>query len=320
MRPTSTGREDDGSSFWQEVPRGARRGAIAVPSGLLAVVAAGEPEGPSVVLVPGITGSKEDFSLMIGPLTDAGANVISFDLAGQYQSFAAGPENLTPPRARYDWDLFVADLLAVLESRRRPSHVVGYSFAGVVAQLALMSRPELFLSLTLLSCPPEPGHGFAGIPVIGPLSERSSGRLDASIMTWGIAHNLNRVPAERLRFVRRRFLFTRRDSISDALELMNRIPDCRTALAATGIPKIVAVGEHDLWPEELHRRFAESIGARFLLYPGGHSPCETSPVELSRDLIAALLPPCPSRDRSGVATVSDEGSARPEGLEPGARR
>jgi pimeloyl-ACP methyl ester carboxylesterase len=52
------------------------------------------------------------------------------------------------------------------------------------------------------------------------------------------------------------------------------------------LPKLVAVGEHDLWPVELHSELAQSIGATLAVYPTGHSPCETSPNQLVRDLLA----------------------------------
>ncbi len=39
-------------------------------------------------------------------------------------------------------------------------------------------------------------------------------------------------------------------------------------------------------PLQLHRLFAQAIGARIAVYRGGHSPCETSPHQFSRDLLA----------------------------------
>ncbi len=65
---------------------------------------------------------------------------------------------------------------------------------------------------------------------------------------------------------------------------MMQTPDLRVGLAASPVPKLVAVGEHDLWPRELHARFARAIGARFAVYPTGHSPCETAPYQLVRDM------------------------------------
>jgi pimeloyl-ACP methyl ester carboxylesterase len=51
------------------------------------------------------------------------------------------------------------------------------------------------------------------------------------------------------------------------------------------LPTLVAVGEHDLWPTSMHRAAAEELGAEFRLYPTGHSPCETTPGLLVRDML-----------------------------------
>jgi pimeloyl-ACP methyl ester carboxylesterase len=239
-----------------------------------------------VVLVPGATGSKEDFLLLVPPLVAAGCRVESFDLAGQYESASAGPWNLDPPRTGYDERLFVDDLLAVLDDRTAPAHVLGYSFAGAVAQRALTEHPEFFASLTLLSTPPLAGQVFRGLKRIGPITGAASAGQGAGIMLWGIRNNLNRVPPGRLAFVRERFASTRRDSVEDIIGLMMRTPDLTAEVGRSTIPKLVAVGEHDLWPRSLHERFAAEIGARLAVYPAGHSPCEQSPNQLARDLLA----------------------------------
>lgn len=275
-----------GDIDWTALPDGAVRGSFDAPSGPLATLALGSPGNPRVLLVPGATGSKEDFVLMLPVLAAAGYYVLSCDIAGQYDSAAAGPENLTPPRAHYDYELFADDLIAMLDAEEGPAHVVGYSFAAIVAQLVFSRRPEKFRSLTLLSCPPEPGQSFRGVQRIGRFSARASPRVGAALMIWGIRLNVVHVPPHRIRFVKYRFRFTRRSSVRDIFGLMQNAPDLRASLAAASLPKFVAVGEHDLWPLELHRRFAQSIGARIAVYRGGHSPSETSPHQMSRDLIA----------------------------------
>ncbi|MBX7444532.1 MULTISPECIES: alpha/beta fold hydrolase [unclassified Arthrobacter] len=276
-----------GDVDWSVLPPGSVRCSITAPSGTLAGLALGNPGDPAVVLVPGATGSKEDFSLMMPSLAAAGYFVLSYDLAGQYESAGAGPENLVPPRKHYDYALFVDDFLAVLQTTATPAHVVGYSFAGIVAQLAYAQRPELFRSLTLLSCPPEPGASFRGVSRIGRFSTWVNGRVGAALLIWGIrSSRVVRVPPGRRRFVSYRFRFTRRASVRDIYTLMQNAPDLRQTLAAASLPKFVAVGEHDLWPLRLHRLFAQSIQARIGVYRGGHSPCETSPHEFSRDLLA----------------------------------
>ena len=271
---------------WAVLPQGFSATTFAAPSGPLAMISCGDEAAPPILLVPGATGSKEDFVLMMPLLAAAGYLTLSFDLAGQYQSADAGPEKLTPPRAHYDHELFVNDLLAVLRQLDRPTHVVGYSFAGVVAGLAFARAPERFASLTLLSCPPLSGQSFRGVSRIGPATGLANARVGAALMMWGIRRNLIPVSPGRLRFVRERFALTRRDSVRDIVDLMRRNPDISTPLARAGLPKLVAVGEHDLWPTALHADFANTLGAEFAVYPTGHSPCETSPHQLCRDLVA----------------------------------
>ena len=282
-----------GSIDWAVLPPGAVRLSLDVPSGKLAASAMGEQGRTPVVLVPGVMGSKEDFSLLMPLLAAQGYYALAYDLAGQYESAGAGPENLSPPRQHYDYDLFVEDLLSVLERMGEPVHVLGYSFAGVVAELALLRRPELFRTLTLMSAPPEPGLAFRSVSILGPFSPLVSGPVSADLIVWGVKRNFVRVPPSRMDFVRRRFRYTRRQSIRDIITLMRHVPDVRSELAAQPLPKLVAVGEHDVWPNRVHAGFARAIRGRLAVYRGGHSPCETAPNQLARDLLALYADAAP---------------------------
>jgi pimeloyl-ACP methyl ester carboxylesterase len=266
---------------WSIAPVGAVFSTFSAPSGELAVFALGNPSDPRVVLIPGVTGSKEDFYLLAPILAAGGYFVQSFDLAGQYESADAGPV----PGGHYTYELLVADVVAFLRAGA-PAHVLGYSFAGILSQLALVEHPHLFRSLTLLTTPPEPGQAFRGVRTIGWLSWFLSGRQGAGLMIWGIVTNKNKVPPSRLAFVRSRFALTRRSSVDDIVGLMKRVPDTRAAVAANPIPKLVATGNHDLWPTHLHAAFAQQISATLAVYRTGHSPCETAPNQLGRDMLA----------------------------------
>lgn len=270
---------------WATLPDGVHRVTFDAPSGPLAGIEAGDPTSPRVLLVPGVTGSKEDFQRMMVLFAQAGYFVQSFDLAGQYESRDAGPERLNPARSRYDLQLFVDDLVSVLSVHDSPSHVLGYSFAGTVAQAAYVQSPHLFSSLAFLSAPPEPGLTFRSVKRIGWLSPLVSDSVGASLMIWGVKSNVIPVTEDRLRFVKDRFEYTRRSSVRDIIGLMMQTPDFRETLAQSDLPKFVAVGQHDLWPREVHQAFADQIDARFAVYPTGHSPCETTPHQLVRDLL-----------------------------------
>ncbi|MFW8744972.1 alpha/beta fold hydrolase [Mesorhizobium japonicum] len=231
---------------------------------------------------PGVTGSKEDFILIMPALAEAGFFVQAMDLAGQYESGTAGPGR----GRRYDYDLFVDDMVAFLESGTTPVHLLGYSFAGTVAQLVAVRRPDLVRSLALLATPPDPGNGFAHMKRLGPLARIANGSVGAFFMVTGVKLNATKVDPQRLAFVRSRFALTSRRSVSDIIDLMLHAPDVEQQLERLDIPKLVVVGEHDLWPAERAAAMADRIGARFAGYDTGHSPSETAPHQLTRDLLA----------------------------------
>ncbi|KQZ82265.1 alpha/beta hydrolase [Microbacterium sp. Root166] len=269
---------------WRVFPDGTVHDVFAAPSGGLARVRLGDEDAPRVLLVSGVAGSKEDFVLLFPLFAAAGYRVESYDLAGHYGSVAAGPENLDPPREHYDYHLFLDDFVAILEDGGRPVHVLGYSFAGLLAELALVERPDLFASLTLMAAPPDTGQVFRGVKHIGPISDMPPRRA-AGLILWGIRYNLNRTPPLRIAFVRERMAITRRPAIDDVVALMMAMPDIADEVAGIGIPKLIAVGEQDLWPTEQHAAYAERIGARMVVYPTGHAPCETAPHQLVRDML-----------------------------------
>ena len=172
---------------WSVAPVGARFSTFRAPSGDLAVVALGDPADPRVVLVPGATGSKEDFYLLAPILVAAGYYVQSYDLAGQYESASAGPA----AGQGYSYDLLVADFVAFLREGG-PAHVLGYSFAGILAELALVEHGAV--------PHPDPADLPAGAGPGVPRSARHrlaelvcTAHQGAGLMIWGIMTNKNQV-------------------------------------------------------------------------------------------------------------------------------
>jgi pimeloyl-ACP methyl ester carboxylesterase len=273
---------------WSEWPPETERWTIDAPSGPLAAVGMGPADGGRILLVPGMSGSKEDFVLMMPLMAASGYRVEAFDMAGQYESSPAGPENLRPPAEHYTLDLFVDDLLMVLRTGATPAHVLGYSFAGTVAAQAALRHPELFGSLTLLSAPPLHGQALRGFKVLGPISSVIPGRSVSRPFIAALRHNVHHAPEDRAHFVTARFDLTRADSIGDMLALMQHTPDLDAQLRATGIPLLIVAGTDDVWRDGLHGEYAQRVGARLVLLDAGHSPCETAPNQVTRAMLELI--------------------------------
>src|ERR671913_60548 len=129
---------------------GVRRRDLPTPVGPVAALEAAGPgsTGPPVVLVPGYTGTKEDFAAILTPLAAAGRRLFAIDQRGQFET--PGPDSA----AAYTVDALAADLLAVVREVGRPAHLVGHSFGGLVARAATIADPAAVASLVLLDSGP----------------------------------------------------------------------------------------------------------------------------------------------------------------------
>jgi pimeloyl-ACP methyl ester carboxylesterase len=270
------------------MPSCARRTGFALPAGPLAALE-GRPDGPAAataVLVPGFTGSKEDFLPLLAPLAAAGVRAIAPDLRGQYES-----PGLADP-AGYGMAGFGAELRALLGlvADGGPLHLLGHSFGGHVVREALLGgdiAPAL-RSVTLLCSGPA--------AVTGPAGARTEMFLAASdSLTLRQIHEFepvdNHPDPDVKAFLLRRWLgndvASLRMMARHLLDLEDRTDDLRALLAETGLPCLVATGtDEDVWPAPLQREAAERLGARFAEIPGaGHSPNTQQPEATAKVLL-----------------------------------
>ncbi|MCZ9346405.1 alpha/beta hydrolase, partial [Streptomyces sp. TRM76130] len=107
-----------------------------------------EPRG-TVLMLPGFTGSKEDFTLLHEPLAARGYRTVAVDGRGQYES--DGPRH---DESAYDQRELARDVLAQAGALGSPVHLLGHSLGGQIARAAVLLDHSPFRSLTLMSSGP----------------------------------------------------------------------------------------------------------------------------------------------------------------------
>lgn len=260
-----------------------RRTTIPAPSGDLAALVGEPPAGsegkPAALLVPGYSGSKEDFLPVLGPLARAGHRVVAIDMRGQYQS--VGPDD----PAAYSLDALAKDVAAVLADLGSPgggaAHLVGHSFGGLVTRRAILTGARPCSHVLVGSGPAALGGHRAGIvEMMRPLLQEPDGLrqiADAAAEMDRDNPRMAGIPAEVRDFLYERWITSSARGLTVMGQELVQAVDEVDALAAIGVPTFVIYGEtDDAWPPEVQRDMAERLGAAHAVIAGAvHSPaCE----------------------------------------------
>lgn len=282
-------------------PGATRRYRLAVRGGQLAVLdtppggAAPSAAGAApVLLVPGYTGSKEDFLEILQPIASAGHRVLTYDQRGQYESAGpaetTGATGATDPRA-FTVEELAADLLALLgELAAGAVHLVGHSFGGLVARAAAIARPGALRSLTLMDSGPAaiPGDRADQLRRCDPImTEQGPAAVWAELEQTAQRNGAAEQSPELADFLRRRFFANSPVGLQTMGRELLAATDRSAELAATGLPLLVLYGEDDnAWPPAVQADMARRLGARRAVVPAAvHSPA----VEAPEATAAALL-------------------------------
>jgi len=251
--------------------------------------------GATVLLLPGFTGSKEDFAPLLDPIADAGFDAVTIDLPGQYESAAAGPDD----EAGYQPEQLgpvIAELVGKLTADGGRVLLLGHSFGGLVARSAVLAEAPV-IGLTLMdSGPGELPTGFRRSALdMGEPALRERGiqaaqwmreQMDAISPAWA------EKPAALKDFLRERMVRTSVPSLLGMAAALRREPDRVTKLARAlrgqDAPCLVVCGEgDDAWSVAAQRDMAERLDADFAVIPDAkHSPNTENPA----DLLATLIP------------------------------
>ena len=273
-----------------ELPDRARRTTVSCARGTFAALeafpASGACELGTALLVPGYTGSKEDFIALLGPLAAAGRRVVAIDMRGQYQT--AGPDD----PAAYDWPELAADITAVAKATDT-THLLGHSFGGLVTREAVLAgyAPA---SLTLMSSGPSalPGQRAEDLrAMLSYLDGTPTQDLKAKIEAiWHGALEPQAIEdgasPEILAFLKERMLSNNPTALTTMASNLLAAGDKTKVLAAREIPTLILYGEDDnAWPPTVQADMATRVGAQKFCIPGAaHNPNVEAPATTAHAL------------------------------------
>lgn len=235
-----------------------------------------------MLLIPGWTGSKEDFTPLLPLLAAAGFGVTAYDQRGQYE---------TPGRPDDDYTLdgFAADAIAIGKQvvQTEGLHLLGHSFGGLVAQNAAIAEPALWDSLGLLCA----GPGALPASQSGPLTmlEQAIGNISlATIHAYREKMTGTRRAPEIAAFLAKRFESNAPASLKAMTQLLIDAPDRLDEVAGLDLAKWVGRGKNDdAWPHEVLADMARRLGVEVVVIPAAaHSPAVENPQATAKALLA----------------------------------
>lgn len=260
------------------LPAAARAHRLVTARGDFAVHEAGGPARGTALLVPGFTGSKEDFIGLLEPLAEAGYRVVAVDGRGQHET--PGPREEAP----YALEELALDVLAQAAALGGgPVHLVGHSLGGLIARAAVLRDPAPFASLTLMSSGPAAISEDQQVRTkLLVAALEAMGDDMPGIWTAMRAHDPeSAVPdsPELARFLRDRWLATVPEQLIATGRVLVSESDRVDELAEVALPKLVLSGTVDYaWPVPLMDDMARRLGAERVVVPSAeHSPNAENP-------------------------------------------
>jgi pimeloyl-ACP methyl ester carboxylesterase len=252
-----------------------------------AIPASGVCERDAALLIPGYTGSKEDFLTILDLLADGSRQVVAIDMRGQFETPGAQTADGYQPSA------LGADIAAVIHATGA-RHLAGHSYGGLVAREAVLAPGADVISFTLMSSGPGALTGPRARELremLAALGVQDGGAPDLAALEAGISQLWHAylepqaaatgVPAPVAAFLARRMLSN--DPVGLVMMarhmLVARDRTAELAGMAARLPTLVIYGENDnAWSPDEQEQMARRLGASRVCIPAAaHSPAVEAP-------------------------------------------
>lgn len=234
----------------------------------------------TAVLVPGYSGSKEDFAPLIDPLAAAGIGVLALDLPGQYESPGSGQEADARPAALAG---VLAEVVRGEVDAGRRVLLLGHSFGGLVARAAVLDGAPV-RGLTLMDAGPGElpmGRRRTQLDVLEPVLRRRGVAAVVALRDEGGEWSSDDPAVVEL--LRRRALASSPAALLGMGAALRSEPDRVAELVGAvrqrRIPVLVVCGiDDDAWPVGMQRTMADRLDAEFAAVAGAaHAPNVENP-------------------------------------------
>ena len=241
----------------------------------------------TILMIPGFSGSKEDFVAIMPTLSSLGWHCFAIDQYGQPATYGSNNEK------DFTMDLYAQDVIDIANSFPEPIHLLGHSFGGLVSQVAVSKSIKSFASITLMCSGPGalPRDRWGGLPRLVKATDKY--KMSTIWFLKTVAEKMvgyRKFSRKVRKWRRQRWIKTNPLSIKTIGNLLMHTEPISEKLIKTfeknQIPVLVLTGEKDdIWPLDVQQKMAQMLNGKYIeIFGAGHSPAREMPNETAIEI------------------------------------